>query len=470
MMINRHFLMIRIVFLICLTIFSSSLTIAQEDLTAIVKRISPSVVVILAYDKEGKLYGQGSGFFINEKGYIITNGHVLERANRAEVKTADGNIYTVKEVLAEDSKADIILLSVAIPGEVVHPITISTSFPNVGEQVMVIGNPLGLEQTVSEGIVSAVREISAYGKVVQITAPISPGSSGSPVVNMQGHVIGVATFQMAKGQNLNFSIPIDRVAKLIPEKGKTLTEWQDSFVLEIKTNLPHKIPETYSEGLWVSSVPIKLDVFVFPKYFSGLTWKYVERVKKGENASPYYVGKTPLYLKLRRGEYKVIISHPPLEEIDKSYEPEWIDGKEVTISPGLKAHIKEHKNPFIGPSSATVLEGRYFWCIDRTIEIEEELKTMIGLFQRRDKNFSYLIPLLPMGKNFEFTKKDFLTDFSKFGVPGLKGRFPTSDIDKALELLQRGGVLGCEIDNNTDLIIEITGRRDTFSALLQGHN
>ncbi|UCF17241.1 MAG: serine protease, partial [Phycisphaerales bacterium] len=284
---NRNFLMSRFVFLVCPTIFSSSLAIAKEDLPAIVKKISPSVVVIQAYDKEGKPYSQGSGFFFNDKGYVITNGHVLERADRAEVKTSDGNIYAVKEVLGEDSKADIILLSVTIPGEVAHPVSISKSFPIVGEQVLVIGSPLGLEQTVSEGIVSAIRKIRTYGKVIQITAPISPGSSGSPVVDMQGDVIGIATFQTVKGQNLNFSIPIDRVTKLKPEKGKTLSEWQDSFILQIRTNLPHKIPDIYSEGVWVSSVPTKLDVFAFPAYFSGLTWKYFEIVKNGKDGSPY---------------------------------------------------------------------------------------------------------------------------------------------------------------------------------------
>lgn len=104
-----------------------------------------------------------------------------------------------------------------------RPLSINASLPEVGERVVVIGSPLGLEQTVSDGIVSAVREVSAFGTIIQITAPISPGSSGSPVVNMKGEVIGVATFQSMIGQNLNFAIPGERIAKLTKiAKGKRL--------------------------------------------------------------------------------------------------------------------------------------------------------------------------------------------------------------------------------------------------------
>lgn len=298
----RYFLMPWIVFLFCLTVFSSSLATAQVNLTAIVKKISPSVVVILTYDKEGKTLSQGTGFFINEKGGVVTNRHVLEGASHAEVKTPEGKVYPVKKVIAEEIEGDLIQISVEILRNVVRPLLISASLPEVGERVVVIGSPLGLEQTVSEGIVSAVRKIPAFGKVIQITAPISSGSSGSPVVNMRGEVIGVASFQMVKGQNLNFAIPGERVAILKPEKEKTLIEWQESFVFEIKTNLSHKIPENYSDGLWVSSVPIRLDVLVFPENFTGGQHMYVGKVDKGEKAAPYYAGKTPPLSKIKKGQ------------------------------------------------------------------------------------------------------------------------------------------------------------------------
>jgi len=96
----------------------------------------------------------------------------------------------------------------------------------VGERIIVYGSPLGLEKTVSDGIVSAIREVPGHGTLIQITAPISPGSSGSPVLNMKGEVIGIATFQFIKGKNLNFAIPSKRVARLnlIEEKKTSITE------------------------------------------------------------------------------------------------------------------------------------------------------------------------------------------------------------------------------------------------------
>jgi len=208
--------------LACIAVVSSSL--AQENLTALIKKVSPSVVLVITYDEEGEELSGGSGFFISEAGDVITNRHVIQGAYHAEVKTADEKVYDVKEILAEDKEGDLIRLSVDIPRDAVHVLGISDSLPEVGERVIVVGNPLGLEQTVSDGIVSAVREIPAFGNIIQITAPISSGSSGSPVVNMKGKVIGVASFQMVEGQNLNFAIPGERVTKLTPGKGQTLAE------------------------------------------------------------------------------------------------------------------------------------------------------------------------------------------------------------------------------------------------------
>jgi tetratricopeptide (TPR) repeat protein len=199
---------------------------AQENLPAIVKKIQPSVVTVLTHDEDGKDLMQGSGFFIRKDGEIITNRHIFEGASSADIKTAQGQVYHVTGVIAEDKEGDLILVSANIPPNVVYPLSMSASIPEVGERVIVISSSVGLEKTVSDGIISAVREIPQLGKIIQITAPISPSSSGSPVNNMKGEVIGVATLQTIGGQNLNFAVPSERIARLKTGKGQGLAEWK----------------------------------------------------------------------------------------------------------------------------------------------------------------------------------------------------------------------------------------------------
>jgi len=197
-----------------------------ESLPSLIKRIKPSTVIIFAYDDKGEFLQLGSGFFISQNGDVITNYHVIQGASSAEIKTADEKTYPITYIVAGDEQNDIIRLSVNIPSQYVYPLSLSKTIPEVGERIIVYGSPLGLENTVSDGIVSAIRDVPDFGKVIQITAPISPGSSGSPVLNMQGEVIGIATFQMIEGQNLNFAIPSERIASLnlIEEKKTFPTE------------------------------------------------------------------------------------------------------------------------------------------------------------------------------------------------------------------------------------------------------
>ena len=115
--------------------------------------------------------------------------------------------------------------------------------PEVGEKIMVIGNPLGLESTVSDGIVSAKRKFPPFDTVIQITCPISPGSSGSPVMNMRGEVIGVASFQMVQGQNLNFAIPASFVKALKAGEGVEITA--TDFV---STELIEALEDPFDQG------------------------------------------------------------------------------------------------------------------------------------------------------------------------------------------------------------------------------
>ena len=205
-----------------------------ESLPSIIKRIEPSTVIVFAYDDKREFLKLGSGFFISQNGDVITNYHVLQGASSAQIKTSDGKTYPITYIVAGDEQSDIIRLSVDIPSKYVRPLSLTETVPEVGERIIVYGSPLGLEKTVSDGIISAIRGVPGYGKLIQITAPISPGSSGSPVLNMNGEVIGVATFQMIEGQNLNFAIPSERIVRLNLTKEKKTSITEELFEQEEK--------------------------------------------------------------------------------------------------------------------------------------------------------------------------------------------------------------------------------------------
>src|SRR5687767_13254582 len=186
---------------------------SQDLLPELVRRIKPSAVAIETFDARGEKLSRGSGFFIDSD-RIVTNRHVIEGAHRAEVHSSNGTVIPVKGVLAVDAEGDIALLKIDPPTPQVRPLPLDKTSPQEGESIVVIGNPLGLEGSVTNGIVSAVRDIPTFGRIIQITAAISSGSSGSPVVNMQGQVIGIATLQVTGGQSVNFAIPSERISQL----------------------------------------------------------------------------------------------------------------------------------------------------------------------------------------------------------------------------------------------------------------
>lgn len=203
----------RFVWLLFLILAATVPAAAQDLLPELVRRIKPSAVAIETFDARGEKLSRGSGFFIDTD-RVVTNRHVIEGAFRAEVHSSTGSSYPVKGVLAIDAEGDIAILRVETSPNQVRPLSLDRTSPQEGESVVVIGNPFGLEGSVTNGIVSAVRDIPTFGRIIQITAPISPGSSGSPVVNMQGQVIGVATLQITGGQSVNFAIPSERISQL----------------------------------------------------------------------------------------------------------------------------------------------------------------------------------------------------------------------------------------------------------------
>ena len=185
----------------------SALTIPE-----IVAKAKPAILKVIAYDSEGKPLGFGTGFFISDDGRLVTNRHAIEGAKTISAETVSGASYLCEGVLIQPQDVDLVILKFKAKG--VEKLSFGDSSKvTEGQKVVVIGNPEGLDGTISEGIVSAFRDQPA--RLIQITAPISPGSSGSPVLDETGQVIGIATLIYKEGQNLNFAIPADEVKRAL---------------------------------------------------------------------------------------------------------------------------------------------------------------------------------------------------------------------------------------------------------------
>lgn len=205
----------RIIYTIIVLIFISCVPIKQTVYTSetdIFNKTVPAVVVVYAFDNNIELQGQGTGFVIDKSGIIATNYHVISNSYALTVLFTNGEKYDVKEIINVDKMRDIAIIK--IQGYDLPAVTLGNSNNIlVGENVITIGNPLGLSNTLSSGIISGIRTDLDY-KLIQTTAPISPGSSGGPLLNMKGEVIGITTLYLKEGQNLNFAVPINYLIAL----------------------------------------------------------------------------------------------------------------------------------------------------------------------------------------------------------------------------------------------------------------
>lgn len=164
-------------------------------------------------DASGQPVSLGSGFFVADD-VIATNIHVIAKATHGDAKLVGGSqTYAISGLVGSDEEHDLALLKIRGAKRAALPIGDSEKL-SVGDEIYVLGNPEGLEGTLSNGIVSGIRQIGT-AKILQITAPISPGSSGGPVLDQQGQVVGVAVATFKGGQNLNFAVPGNYLAKLM---------------------------------------------------------------------------------------------------------------------------------------------------------------------------------------------------------------------------------------------------------------
>jgi Flp pilus assembly protein TadD len=196
-------------------IFFCSTNIYSQILSAekIYKKVSDAVVVIYAYDSNNHLSKQGSGVVINDKGYVVTNYHVLAGNERLEV-LHNKEIVPYVDIIGIDVENDVLILKIDEKKFPAIKIGDSKSLI-IGQRVYAIGSPLGFENTISEGIISGLRSFDESGRnFIQITASISSGSSGGAIVNDKGELIGISTLTIKEAQNLNFAIPINDILSI----------------------------------------------------------------------------------------------------------------------------------------------------------------------------------------------------------------------------------------------------------------
>jgi hypothetical protein len=188
----------------------------------IVDASKPAIVRIEAVHDSGRK-AIGTGFVVSSDGRIATNLHVIRGAKSIVVRLLDGTRAPVAAVLGADPKRDLALIRVKA-GRKLPTLSLGNSDNiSAGDRVIAIGNPLGvLDYTVSDGLISSVRLLSPELTVLQISAPISQGSSGGPLFNNFGQVIGVATMIAREGQNLNFGVPVNYLRPLINAKTRPL--------------------------------------------------------------------------------------------------------------------------------------------------------------------------------------------------------------------------------------------------------
>lgn len=185
----------------------TTLTTAQ-----IAKRVSPSVVVIEGKTDSGDVLG--SGFIVSRDGKIVTNLHVIREMKSASVQLANGEVYDSVYVLATDERRDLAIVRIAGFNLPILELGDSGSL-KVGEPLVIVGSPRGLEGTVTAGILSSVRDSGQGFEVLQTDAAVNPGNSGGPLVNNKGQVIGVVSFKLRSAEGLNFAFPINYVRGML---------------------------------------------------------------------------------------------------------------------------------------------------------------------------------------------------------------------------------------------------------------
>jgi serine protease Do len=361
--------------------------------------------------RERRQAGIGTGFIIDKSGYIITNNHVVEDADKIKVKLKDEREFEAK-IIGRDPQTDLALIKIEPKGELpVASLGRSTDL-KVGEWVVAVGSPFGLEQTVTAGIVSAKGRVigsGPYDDFIQTDASINPGNSGGPLLNLNGEVVGINTAIIAHGQGIGFAIPIDLATKIVAqlkENGEVTRGWLGVNIQDLKGDLAEYYGATKSEGVLVTDV-----VPGNPAEKAGIKAKDIITAVNGEKvktsreltakAATLPVGETTKITVLRNGQEKTVdvkVAKRPLTVADAGKPPVEKEGEfglQVTdLTPELAQRLKTNRaagvvvvgvRPDSKASKAGVEQGDLILEVNRQgVSSTGELKQVLAKYKGGD--------------------------------------------------------------------------------------
>jgi len=232
--------MLKMALSIFLLIIGSSSSYSQFE--TIVAKNEKAIVQLLSFDEYGDLTFTGTAFLINPDGTGLTNIHLIRNGKSLYIKDYKGSFYPIKKITRVCNSCDLAEFSLDTTGIKFNYLPISKTIPPKGSKIFVIGNPQDMPNTVSTGIISSIRLDNQVQKI-QITAPISHGSSGSPIMNSDGKTIGIASYIISDSQNLNFGFPISCMDQLVPNTEFEISNKTSNklFIIDRKSEFDHSL-------------------------------------------------------------------------------------------------------------------------------------------------------------------------------------------------------------------------------------
>lgn len=389
------------------TALGRQVPLPPDSLEEMAARATRAVVLLEVQTDAGPR--QGSGFLVDSSGRLVTNNHVIRGARSVRIKLSSGDVYDAATVLAADERRDIAVLQIA--GFELPSLALGNSDSvRVGAPVVLIGSPLGLENTVTTGIVSGRRQEAEGFQLLQISAPASRGSSGGPVLARTGEVVAIASSQMQTGQNLNFAVPINYARGLLAQASGPLVVLRPGAAVQTPGGVP------LSTGTTGVNRGLTFDLEGFAGYIleteartsddqwrrTRVTYRLIQTVGSGEPRIERYfesettrrTGPFDTNQTVRRERSRTLVRADGLEPISASGDIAWWTGENWRTA--------EYDLTFDGYH----VRGTVADTTGRSRELDRDLPSGVILREVRDLAFATLSADSLEGRSVEFVTFD----------------------------------------------------------------